>query len=366
MAQIDLQRTSLYDSHQKCGARFVDFGGWEMPVSYDSIVTEHAAVREAAGMFDVGHMGRVTIAGPDRLAFLQRLLPTSLDVDEGDVVYSFVCREDGTAIDDITISKFGDTWRLVPNASNREAVLEWMRGVAADFAVTITDRTFETSMIAVQGPKAMDALAKHCAGPINDLTYYTAMDTTFDGELCEVYRGGYTGEDGCEVVVAADKGAMVWEALLAEGVTPCGLGARDTLRLEVCFPLYGHELGGDLTPIEARLGFAVNSDADYIGKAILTRQKSEGAPRRLIAFHIDGRQIARQGAEIYHGDQKVGWVSSGSQSPTLGKPIGLGFVEKALSKVGTEGLEVQIRNRRLPITIVKIPMVPKSVAPRKK
>lgn len=337
-----------------------------MPVNYGSIIDEHNAVRGSAGLFDVSHMGRLRILGPDRLAFIERMLPTQVrGVETGFVLYSFLCREDGTAIDDITLAIFEDELRMAPNASNREDVLAWLNAHTESYDVEIIDTTFDTGMLALQGPDSVAMLSKHCPADLGGIGYYCFEESEFDGAPMVAYRTGYTGEDGFELVMDRSVAGAVWDALIGDGVQPCGLGARDTLRMEACFPLYGHELGGDLTPVEARLGFAINSDADYIGAETLRRQKAEGASRRMIAFRLEGRQIARQGCEILMDGEKAGWVSSGTFSPTLQQSVGLGFVQTEFSKPGTPGLAAQIRNRQIPLEAVKIPLVPKRVAKRK-
>jgi aminomethyltransferase len=335
-----LRRTPLFERHQRAGARLVPFAGWEMPVQYEGIRQEHVTVRTAAGMFDVSHMGEIETSGRDAEAFLQRVLSNDVSkIAERGAQYSVLCREDGGVLDDLFTYRLApDRFLTVTNASNHERDLAWFREQAAGFDATPRDSHADWAMLAVQGPEARRVLAGLVDGelPVRMRTAQLRV-VGVDALVCGT---GYTGEDGCELMLAPDDAPAVWDALLAEGVRPAGLGARDTLRLEVCFHLYGNDLSERRNPIEAGLGWCCKLDTDFIGSGALRGFE----PRELLVpFALTGQGIPRQDNPIRteHGD---GVVTSGSQSPCLGIGIGMGYVPAAASEPGTT-IEIDVRGK---------------------
>jgi aminomethyltransferase len=355
-----MNRTVLSDWHTARGGRMVDFSGWEMPIQYTSIIEEHHAVRRAAGLFDVSHMGRLKFTGPQACAFLDRLLTNDVSqLEVGQIRYSLVCNESGGTLDDVLVYRFDDCYRLVVNASNREKIIDWIDGHRAGFDVTMTDETFDTCMIAVQGPRALQILQPLTDDDLASLPYYMLIETSVNGEPAVVSRTGYTGEDGFEVTVSAPAGRPLWESLLAagaeSGVLPCGLGARDTLRLEAAMPLYGHELDESTDPLTAGLAFAVKLKAgDFIGKDALLAIKTSPPSRRRIGLVLEGRRIAREGSPVYDGEDQVGRVTSGTFSPTLEKSIAMAYVAADLAAPEAR-VEVDLRGKRVPAVVTALP-----------
>ena len=361
------RRTPLYDRHVALGARLVEFGGWEMPVRYSGIIAEHTACRGAAAIFDVSHMGEVSFKGPGALAAIQRISTNDASkLTDGRVQYSAICTERGGVVDDITVYRRGpEDYFFIVNAGNREKDVAWIREHARG-DVQIDDISDATALIAVQGPTARDIVQRAADRDILDLPRYWFRDgmlkTDAQGVPVTFSRTGYTGEDGFEIACPAEAAGAVWDRLLAiggdGGLTPAGLGARDTLRLEAKMCLYGHELGPEITPLEARIGWAVALDSsekgDFLGREALLRQKAEGPARKLVGLEMTGAGIARQGYPIIAGGERVGEVTSGTKSPTLGKAIGLGYVASAHARVGTE-IAVEIRGRQVPAVIVRTP-----------
>jgi aminomethyltransferase len=351
----------------------VDFAGWSMPVQYSSILEEHHATRRAAGLFDVSHMGRFRFTGAGAAAFLDRLVTRRVaDMEIGQIRYALVCNEKGGVLDDVLVYRLAETdgrpffWMVV-NASNREKIAAWIKArlKKEDFGeVTFRDETADTAMIALQGPVALAI-----AAPATDidpavLKYYTGIVTRAGGHWAIVSRTGYTGEDGCEVIVPAAAAVELWEAALKNGtaidapepgVKPAGLGARDTLRLEAALPLYGHELNEQINPLQAGLAFAVNLEGrDFIGRdAIAASQNDPSLPIRA-GLVLEGRRAARQGYAVFADGAAVGEITSGAFSPTLEKPIALAHLAAEHAKKGTR-LEVDIRGRREEATVVKLP-----------
>ena len=365
-----LRSTPLRDTHVALGARMVPFAGWEMPVYYTSISEEHRAVREAAGLFDVSHMGEVEVRGPDAAAFVQRLVTNDASrVADGQAQYTVLCRADGTAVDDLlAYRRAADDWLLVINASNIDKDLAHMRAVHAEAGLdcTLTDVSDQTALLALQGPRALDILGAVTDTVPDDLGYYRFVapaDGAFLG-LSDVLisRTGYTGEPGVEIYCRAEDAQAVWDALMAAGaplgLRPAGLGARDTLRLEAGFCLYGNDLTDDTTPLDAGLGWVVKPDAaDFVGRDALAAQKAAGPERRLVGFRIDGRGVPRPGYALTDADgTPIGEVTSGTQSPTLGAGIGLGYVpnDPAYTTPGSR-LGVAVRSKILDATVVKPP-----------
>jgi aminomethyltransferase len=357
-----MRQTPLHDRHEALGARMVDFAGWHMPVQYGPILDEVRRVREACGLFDLGHMGRISVRGPERVAFLERLATCHVAaIPEGAIRYGLFCREDGGPIDDLLVHVDPEELFLVVNAANAEADLAWMREHAAGFAVEIEDRTEELGMIALQGPASRAVLE-----PLLDeldlgaLRYYRSGP----GRLCgiagaRVARTGYTGELGYELYLPAGRTVEVWQALLDAGrplrLAPIGLGARDTLRLEAGMALYGHEIDPEHDPIQAGLSFAVSfapEKGDWIGRAAL--QRIARAPRRrLVGLTTPGPRIPRQGQAVLRGDAELGQVCSGSRSPTLDTNIATAYVPVAIRE--GESLELDFRGKRQPALVVPLP-----------
>jgi aminomethyltransferase len=333
-----LRRTPLYERHAALGARLVPFAGWEMPVQYTSIREEHRAVRTSAGVFDVSHMGQLELAGAGAHDYLQERLSNDLDrIEDGGAQYTLLTNDRGGIVDDlIAYRRAHDDYLLVVNASNVEAdheALPDMSDVSADWA-----------LLAVQGPQALDRLGV-------DVEPFTFREDEVLGVHCLVAGTGYTGERGCELGCAPDDAHRLWDAVLEQGVVPCGLGARDTLRLEVCYPLHGNDISPARTPIEAGLGWACALDKEFTGVDVLRRQKEAGPEEKLVAFVMEEQGIPRQGMSIEEG----GEVTSGTLSPMLDKGIGLAYVTAALAEPGTD-ITVDVRGRPRRARIVKKPI----------
>jgi len=354
-----LARTPLYDEHRALGARIVEFGGWEMPVSYRGIMEEHKAVRTAAGLFDVSHMGEIEVLGPHAAATCQRL--TTNDVRKlanGHVQYTLLCREDGGVVDDVTLYRVNDQrYVFCVNAGNIAKDLAWIQEHAGE--ATIVDRSQATALIALQGPAARGILAPLTPLPLDRLKSFRFARSEVAGLPALVSRTGYTGEDGFELFVDAPRAVALWTALLAAGrdagLEPIGLGARDTLRLEAALPLYGHELDESTSPLAAGLGRWVKLDGeDFIGRGALLHEQERGAPRKLVGLALRGPGIARQGYPITCEGAQVGVVTSGTHSPTLGSAVALAYVAAALAASGA-ALAVEIRGRAVPVEVIPTP-----------
>ncbi len=344
----------------------VDFAGWSMPVQYTSIVEEHKATREAVGLFDISHMGRILFDGPDVAPFLDRLMTRSVaDMKPQQIRYSLMCNEAGGVLDDILVYRpvlreeqhagFG----LVVNASNREKILAWLQAHVDDYDVEINDKTHEYSMIAVQGPKAIEVVDPFTDEELTSMRYYTGRLIELAGVECFVSRTGYTGEDGVELVCDGDKILGIWEQLVAAADRvdgrPVGLAARDTLRLEAGMPLYGHELLESINPVEAQLDFAVNlRDREFVGKAAIEEFHRDSHQRVRVGLQLDGRRVPREDCKLLRGDEEVGVVTSGTFSPSFNHPIAMGYVKPTVAAVGTT-LDVDIRGQQHPATIVPLP-----------
>jgi aminomethyltransferase len=332
-----LRRTPLYEHHAALGARLVPFAGWEMPVQYTSISEEHRAVRTSAGVFDVSHMGQLRVAGDGAHEYLQRRLSNDLDrIEPGHAQYTLLTNEQGGIVDDlIAYRRGGDDYLLIVNAAN----------VEVDHAALpeTDDVSSEWALLAVQGPEALNRLGL-------EVEPFTFREADVLGVRCLVAGTGYTGERGCELGCAPDDARRLWDALLERGVTPCGLGARDTLRLEVCYPLHGNDITPERTPLEAGLGWACALDKEFTGVEALRRQKEEGPPEKLVAFVMEDPGIPRKGMPVEEG----GEVTSGTLSPTLGTSIGLAYVSASRSDPGTE-ITIDVRGRPRGARIVKKP-----------
>jgi aminomethyltransferase len=350
-------RTPLYDWHLAHGARMVEFGGWEMPVQYAGIVAEHQAVRTAAGLFDISHMGRLSFAGSGSLDLIQQVFTNDAGtMKDFQARYGLICNERGGVRDDVLVYRWPYGYAMVVNAANRRKILdEVLTPRTAGRDVQVTDQTMGTGMLAVQGPKAIEL----CRGLFDTdpgrLHYYYAAATRCRGQQCVVSRTGYTGEDGIEVMLGAAHVAALADELVARGAVPCGLGARDTLRLEAAMPLYGHELTEEIDPLQAGLGWAVKMEkGDFVGRAALLKRRDDPTRPRRVGLELSGRRAAREGCPVLHNGRAVGAVTSGSFAPTLQKSIAMAYVEPAAAAAGT-ALEVDVRGKTEPARVVPLP-----------
>lgn len=362
MTQTNL-RTPLYSTHLATGSRMVPFGGWDMPVQYSSILAEVRAVRTAAGVFDVSHMGRLYISGPRCGEFLDWVLTgDAANLRIGRARYCMICNEAGGVIDDTVFYRLADErYLLIPNAGNRNAVLSWFRRwIDQKFSngCAIDDCTYSTALIAFQGPgtpEVLDQLGNFATGePASTMRPFSWREGTLLGKPAWVSRTGYTGEDGFELVVAAEDAEFFWRSLIDRGAVPCGLGARDVLRLEAGLPLHGHELDPNTTPIEAGLERFVRFDKKYIGSGVLLQQRDQGVTRKLVGLKLPGRSAPRAGYRILDQIQGVGAITSGSYSPTLDTSIAMGYVLVDYANPGQE-LDVEIRGRTDRAQVVSLP-----------
>lgn len=357
-----LHETALVARHRALGARLIEFGGWLMPVQYSGILEEHRAVRERAGLFDLSHMGELFVDGPaagDALAAAVISDPRTLAI--GRAQYSMICAPDGGIIDDLIIYRLAaDRYLVVANAGNAATVSDELADRLAGLNAVLDDRSRATSLVAIQGPAAAGILAPLTDVDLGGLRYYAIAEGHVAGVPALVARTGYTGEDGFEVFVDWDRGPDVWAALEAAGhdagLIPCGLGARDTLRLEAGMPLYGNELDRTTTPFDAGLGRVVKLDkpGGFVGRDALARAAERGPSRRLVGFEVTGRGIGRHGYAVLRGGRPTGVVTSGTQSPTLGRPIGMAYVHPDDSEPGTI-LDVEIRDQPVAAAVVPLP-----------
>lgn len=357
------KRTPLYDAHLALGARMIEFAGWSMPVQYTSLLAEHRAVRSGVGLFDLSHMGEFTLHGPAAEENLQRLLTNDVaSLPLGRAHYTLLLNEDGGIVDDVILYRL-DTGRfmLVVNAANTAKDREWIRGRLKG-RVAMDDRSEETALLAVQGPKAEALLAGLLGRELSDFPAFVVEPVVLDGCSLLLSRTGYTGEDGFELYLAAADARHIWELLLeagsGEGIVPVGLGARDTLRLEARFPLYGNDLTEETTPLEAGLAFPVKLEKGaFVGREALIAQRERGISRKLIGFEMVERGVPRSGYSLFAGDRRVGEVTSGSFSPTLEREIGMGYVATEFANPGTE-LSVEIRGKQKKAQVIQGRFVP--------
>jgi len=354
------KKTSLYDRHIAHEGKMVEFAGYEMPIQYSSIVKEHNMVREKCGLFDVSHMGELKIMGREFQEFGQYLVTNDISkMEVGDVRYSPMCYEDGGCVDDVLIYKDERCFLLVVNASNLSKDLEWINK-NNKFDAEVINASPSTSQIAIQGPLAKQILSKVIKEDDIPQKYYTFKEILIkDNRMCLLSRTGYTGEDGFELYLANDLAPQIWDELLIAGgedIIPCGLGARDTLRLEAGMPLYGHEISADISPIEAGLKrfVSLDKDEDFLGKEALKNQVDNGIYRRKCNIELLGKGIAREGDLVFIDDMRVGYLTSGTRSITLGKSIGVAMAKRPYNKLGTE-IKVQIRNKMVDAIVVKGP-----------
>ncbi len=355
-----LLRTPLYAVHERLGAKMSPFGGFLMPIQYAGILDEHRAVRTAAGMFDLSHMGQFVATGEGVARWLDGLTVNAVDtMKPNQARYNIFTNEHGGAHDDAIIYRLHGRWLIVVNAANAEKMWRWLISrLPAD--VNLVDRTSESALIAIQGPRSLELLQPLTDADLSALKYYYATEGVVAGVPAEIARTGYTGEDGFELFIAADAAPALWETLTREGarvgLMPAGLGARDVLRLEAGMPLYGHELEEDITPLQAGLDYFVKLDkAEFVGKEALVRQRAGGGYDRIVGITMDGRAPARAGYSVWRGDQRVGEVRSGSPAPALGgKNIATALVRADASAPGT-ALDVEIRGQRHRATVVPLP-----------
>jgi aminomethyltransferase len=356
-----LKRTPLYEEHQRLGGKIVPFAGYEMPVQYATgIMAEHSAVRKAAGLFDVSHMGELDVRGGDALGFVQYVTTNDASkLNVGQAQYSAICRDDGGILDDCIVYRFDDHFMIVVNASNRDKDRDWISQHADRFGVTLTDQSDETGLIALQGPAAQEILARITEVDLDGIGYYHFAEGDVAGVPAVVSRTGYTGEDGFELYVPAHSTAEVWRRLLgvgsASGLIPAGLGARDSLRLEMGYALYGNDMDERRTPLEAGLAWITKLDkGDFIGRDALLRQKEDGVASRLAGFICSERGFPRHGYEVRMDGQPVGEVTSGLVSPMLQRGVGMCYVPATAAKAGTH-IDIMVRDKAIPAEIVRPP-----------
>jgi aminomethyltransferase len=363
---IPLKRTPLYDAHVKAGARMVPFGGWEMPVQYVGIVDEHRTVRAAVGLFDVSHMGEFEVDGPEALVALQALTTNDASaLDIGQVQYSLLCYPDGGIVDDLTVYRLGvDRYMLTVNAANIDKDWAWVTSHA--HGARWRNVSADTALIAVQGPRAERLVGRLADRDVTAIGYYRFAHGIVGGIRTLISRTGYTGEDGFELYIAAGDAARLWTALLEggrpDGVAPIGLGARDTLRLEMRYALYGNDIDASTNPLEAGLGWIVKpAKGDFIGKDAIEKVRAEGPARRLVGVEMADRSIARHGYRVFgHGAPSatpIGLVTSGSYGPSVDRSIALAYVATPQAAIGTE-VDVEIRGQARPARVVKTPFHP--------
>ena len=374
MTTGDLLQTPLYDWHVEQGARMVDFAGWSMPVQYESIVAEHMATRERASVFDVSHMGRLRFDGPGSGRFLDRLLTRRvLDLQPGRIRYALVTNTDGGILDDVLVyhqqtPSGTDYHMLVVNAGNRKKIVSWIQEqLQPEDEVIMSDRTEETAMLAIQGPRAIDVVNPLLDADIPAMAYYRSRTTKQMGKVCIVSRTGYTGEDGVELIVRREDAPLILENIFRAGrefdLVPAGLGARDTLRMEAAMPLYGHELDETINPFEAGLSFAVNFEdgsgqaRSFVGSETLQPLAQQPSRITRVGLLLEGKRAAREKYPVFQGETRVGEVSSGSFSPTLQRPIAMAYIGSADPELLEPGnrLEVDIRGRRHPAEVTRLP-----------
>ncbi len=356
-----IHRTPLYEKHKEADAKLVEFAGWELPLMYTSITEEHNWTREKIGLFDVSHMGRFEISGPESAETLDTLCTNAIiDLENNSTKYTLMCNEAGGILDDMMVTRFGEEkFYLVCNASNREKILKWIEKQALP-GTNIVDKTFETGMMAIQGPLSAKLAKRYLPEELSSLAHRKAYIGEIFGIEIIAFRGGYTGEDGFEIVLPAEVTPMVWDQLINvrfdndKIVKPAGLGARNTLRIEAGLPLYGHELTEQIDPISAKLEFAVNFEHDFIGKESMQKIKEAGPSKVRVGLILNTRRSAREGFKIYKDDEECGYITSGTFSITLQKSIAMGYVKREFSEVG-ENLLVEIGKEYHKAEVVKLP-----------
>jgi aminomethyltransferase len=358
LSEENLKKTPLYKAHQKLGARIVEFAGFLMPVQFESIIKEHLTVRENAGVVDISHMGEFLLEGSDVIRLMQYLMINDLNLLEPSKgQYSCMCYENGTVIDDMFYYEENpEKIRMIVNASNIEKDYNWISDHIQGRNVKVTNLSSRRCRIAFQGLKADELIDPLVDTDLSTLNRFYFRRCNLNGMPVFIARTGYTGEKGFELSLENQYAESVWDALLETGAAPVGLGARDSLRLEACYSLYGHEINNTITPIEAGLSWLVKpkEGIDFIGKEVLSRQKKEGVSRTLVGLNLKDRGIIRENCKLYKDDKEIGYVTSGGYSPTLKKTIGLALVQKQYKEVGTE-LKIEIRNKMLDAIVVSMP-----------
>lgn len=353
------KRTSLYHTHERYGGKIIDFAGWALPVQYEGILAEHDAVRNNAGIFDVSHMGEIEVRGSQAEEFVQNLVTNDVSVmNENQVIYCFMCYQNGGIVDDLLVYKYTDDYYLlVVNAYNIEKDFQWMKENAGSYDVVIENISENVSEVALQGPKAEEILQELTDTKLTDIAFFNfKKDVKIAGASCLVSRTGYTGEDGFEIYMKHEDAGQIWDKILeagkSRGAKPAGLGCRDTLRFEANLPLYGNELTSEITPLEAGFGMFVKlNKPGFIGKEALEKQKAEGLKRRIVGFELEGPGIARHGYEVMSGGKNIGFVTTGYSSPTLKKNIGLAMVDIEFSELGTT-IDIQIRKNTVKAKVI--------------
>jgi glycine cleavage system T protein (aminomethyltransferase) len=367
-ANTPLKTTPFFEVHKKLNGKMVPFAGWNMPIQYAGVMEEHRAVREGVGVFDVSHMGEIDVRGPEAKPFLQKLLTNDMDkLDNGGILYSLMCYENGGVVDDLLVHRFNeDHYFLCVNASNTDKDFEWASRLAGEFDVQVDNISDQTAQLAIQGPKAESLLQKLTDVPLCDLGYYRFQKGWVGDVEAVIARTGYTGEDGFEIYLDARSAVPVLESLLEMGkefdLQPIGLGARDTLRLEMGYALYGQEIDADHSPLEAGLGWVIklNKADTFVGQQALKNQKDKGLTQKLVGVKLTDRGVPRSHYKVLHEGQPVGEVTSGTFSPTLNTGVALCNVSTALSKPGTR-LDIAIRNTTVAGEVTSLPFVPSGV-----
>ena len=353
------KKTKLYETHNRYGGKVIEFSGWLLPVQYEGIIEEHQAVRNNAGLFDVSHMGEVEVKGKDAFKYVQNLVTNDVStLGDNQIIYTFMCYEDGGTVDDLLVYKFNEEhYLLVINAGNIEKDYEWMLQNKGSYDALIVNVSNEISEVALQGPRAEEILQKLTDFNLDDIKFfYCNRNVVIDGVKCLVSRTGYTGEDGFEIYTENEHIEKLWDKILEAGkpygIKPAGLGCRDTLRFEAALPLYGHEISKDITPLEAGLGFFVKLNKEnFIGKEALVKQKEEGLKRKVVGFEMKERGIPRNGYEVTANGENIGFVTTGYMSPTLKKNIGLALIDSKYTELGTE-INIAIRNKSLKAEVI--------------
>jgi len=367
MSKNNLKKTPLFNEHLRLKAKMVDFAGWAMPIQYSSIIEEVKTVRESMGIFDVSHMGEFLVKGIDTEKFVDKVITNSFStLKSGEVCYSPMCNESGGIIDDLLVYKLSpQSAMIVVNAANISKDLEWLKKQAENFKVEIFNISDETALIAVQGPKTEEVLQDISQVVLKDIEYYHFTEGYVNGIKVIISRTGYTGEDGFEMYVKPDASIPLWRKVLEVGaavnIKPCGLGARDILRLEAAYMLYGNDIDDNITPLEAPLSWTIKFDkGDFIGKEALLKQKEQGVEKVLRGFEVQSKSIARHGDKIFKDNEEIGYITSGTKSPTIEKSIALGYIKKEKAKSGEE-VVIQSRGKELKARIVKLPFYRGSV-----
>ncbi len=363
-----LKSTPLLEAHKKLNAKLVPFAGWEMPIQYEGVKAEHLAVRNGVGIFDVSHMGEIDIKGPDAQRFIQYLVTNDIEkLSDGGILYTLMCYENGGVVDDLLVHKYTpDHYFLCVNAANTDKDFDWIKKNSQNFEVQIENISPNIVQLAIQGEPAENLLQKLSDIPLNEIQYYNFDQGKICGVNCLFARTGYTGEDGFEIYFDADKGMDIFEKILDEGkafnLKPIGLGARDTLRLEMGYALYGNEINSESNPLEARLSWVIklNKADNFIGKESLKQKKASGPKKRLTAIRLLERGVPRSHYSIVFDGKVVGEITSGTYSPCLDYGVALGYVPIELSKKGTP-LQIKIRNQEVSAEVVELPFVPSQV-----